>query len=1120
MENKKKLGFLSLLLAGVLVMGACTQKRTTPSGSQESTQPDSSQVESQGDESQPGSETPSEPVEPSEPSVPVEPSEPSEPSIPVEPSEPSEPSIPVEPSEPSEPSEPVEPSESEEPTPSESEEQKFTVTFKVDGVTIDTKQVPEGQTVTAPADPSKEPDAEAVKYRFKGWDKDLSQPITADLEVNAIFAAYAAEIMIDDFESYDDSATMQDAGWVTRSWSNTLNDWDDNIGNTAVNLSSNARGGNKALRFDSWQNGTGYKFVRKITDDDDMSKSANALKFSLMAPRIKTGGMKKATLLINLKAMELENPISHQKETYLPVVKYTLDLPTSEYVDYTIPLNDTGLKLWGEDGKSIVEVAAWTGIHQDDIAPYISEIEFYLEGDNGGKEYSAFVDDIKLVTEDNPEKTAVEKMGQYTRYTGLLNDGHTVKIELGAAGAATATVVDMETPVQIPGNVTLEGKRMTFTSANDGATLVYAGDLVDGGQLIKFASGSGAFAAAVQGVNLNAVQTVENFDQYTTDGQAYYQGNLDKDQRSGARGAYYSEYYSGGGTPADFGGSGWNLLGGDGSQLKLKQDGGHSGNNYLCLKNGKGFTMRYMSWGSFDGTAEKNSYRGTTFSFWAKTNGKVPKIKVMAFSKIKPTAGDVYNNGAAVGDPRYMATETFEETAAVATWKHYELALSPDRVYYGFMVSLASNGIADSYLYIDDVEIYTANPYKTYVAPEPPVEISIPVGTVYTAAIAGLVNAQLTFISGSNINLNAAGAGMDINGTYALNEDEITLTLGGDTYVAAVAEDISTLTFKSVSGEGAVAQYLNGVNFNRVHIAEDVEYAEQGTMWYQNNSEASASGARGAYFCDYYSGGSGSPVGGSGWSLMGGSGDQLRLDTTTGFGPTSSQSLKIKRSGSTMRFIQWDLYKGTAKAINGANKFTVFFKGDSAKDVEIKINVYTASQITPTNHTTALKQEVVTVQAGTDWRPYTVELNPNTTYYGFGFVTVGKSSGEGAGEAWVNFDLAYFSYTNNDPDLLYYGKTNMVFNGTITPGAASMKIGAKNAVYFTCENAGANNVEGSYRMERTGENTQQIIIKVANTTITADYAVNIATGQVTITVTAVTGDLAAAIAVDTVFSNM
>ena len=89
--------------------------------------------------------------------------------------------------------------------------------------------------------------------------------------------------------------------------------------------------------------------------------------------------------------------------------------------------------------------------------------------------YFAFADNIRFVTIDEPAaKSEVETMGQYTRYTGLLNNGHTVKVELGANGAATATVIDMETPQQIPGNVAIDAnKNMTFTSADSGATLVY-----------------------------------------------------------------------------------------------------------------------------------------------------------------------------------------------------------------------------------------------------------------------------------------------------------------------------------------------------------------------------------------------------------------------------------------------------------------------------------------------------------------------------------------------------------------------------------------------------------------------------------------------------------------------
>ena len=187
-------------------------------------------------------------------------------------------------------------------------------------------------------------------------------------------------------------------------------------------------------------------------------------------------------------------------------------------------------------------------------------------------------------------------------------------------------------------------KNMTFTSANAGATLVYKAQLKNGGQSMKFVEASGALASAVTGVDLNAVQVVDNFDQYASAGQAYYQGNTDKNARSGARGAYYSEYCPGGSVSTEWGGAGWSLMGGSGNQLDLKTNGGHSGNNYISMKNSSSYGMRYMQWGLFDGTSEQNNFRGSKLSFWYKTDGKVPEFTVAMYSQTAPRNATLVNS--------------------------------------------------------------------------------------------------------------------------------------------------------------------------------------------------------------------------------------------------------------------------------------------------------------------------------------------------------------------------------------------------------------------------------------------------------------------------------------------
>ena len=87
---------------------------------------------------------------------------------------------------------------------SSQQEGKFTVTFVVNGQTVQTSQVEEGEVVIYNGEEPTKASSGSIAYRFKGWDKDISQPITANTTFTAVFeeTEYADEILIDDFESY------------------------------------------------------------------------------------------------------------------------------------------------------------------------------------------------------------------------------------------------------------------------------------------------------------------------------------------------------------------------------------------------------------------------------------------------------------------------------------------------------------------------------------------------------------------------------------------------------------------------------------------------------------------------------------------------------------------------------------------------------------------------------------------------------------------------------------------------------------------------------------------------------------------------------------------------------
>ena len=228
---------------------------------------------------------------------------------------------------------------------------KFAVKFVVDGVEVQTGEVEEGQTASyTGGTPTKAPDANAVKYRFKGWDKDLTQPITADTTFTAVFAEYAAEQVVDNFETYEGNSDIADA-WIVEKYDQTSG-WVDTT--ASVGVGSKATQGNKALRFNAWENGTGFRF-QKHNELGAFSKAANAIKFNMQVPSINT-----VKVLLKGKAT-----INGNVEE--PSFSYEFHPTTDEYVEYTIPFAADEWQLWQRAGATIKTGADMIGVHVDDV---------------------------------------------------------------------------------------------------------------------------------------------------------------------------------------------------------------------------------------------------------------------------------------------------------------------------------------------------------------------------------------------------------------------------------------------------------------------------------------------------------------------------------------------------------------------------------------------------------------------------------------------------------------------------------------------------------------------------------------------------------------------------------
>ncbi len=1058
MNNKKKFAFLTLALTMGLIIGACTSNKSSSNPASSSSITPSSSSSSSGDTSSDSSK-PSSSSSSSSSAIPSSSS-----SVTPSSSSSSSSSIPSSSSSSSSTSSPI---------------TTYTVNFVVDGKVVETQQVEPNDQVTFKGEtPTKAADENAYKYRFKGWDRDIDEPINSDTTFTALFAAYAKEIVVDDFENYSGAGSLKDAGWAA--WTLGSGGWTTET-QAAVSISRNAADGNKALRLDAWQNDCDFKAVKTLAKP--FEKSANAIQFKLMIP----SEMKSVKLL-------LKGEIEIGGKLQSPSFSYILHPTSSEYMEYTIPLADDNWLLWDEQGKSIKAVAGWMGIHEDDYLNYLTSIDFYARGNDGlgGQPYLAFIDSVKFVTLDDAAFAQTQKLKQYDRYTGTLADGHTLRVELDANGGATAKIIDLEEPQTIPGNYVIKNDEITFTSADSGASLIYKGSITNGGQLIKYKSATGNFANAVADMNLDAVQVVNNFEQYNESGEAYSQQNFDDTIGSGLRGDFYGEYYVGSGS-SDWAGNGWQLLP-QGDEINLIKDGAsaHGGNNYASFKHFSQNGARYMPWDLFKGNGDKNSFRGSTLSFWAK--GYVNKLKVSMYSQSQPTN--------ATRD-KYVKVGQFNEGKVVDEWTHLEIELNPKYVYYGFMILIDNDYQGDGQLLIDDIEVYTANPYATY---QPPEVKKLTINVSYYAKINDLVEAQIFIRSETQIYLMIPG--LDKNtykGTYVYDENDVTITLGEVVYIASVSEDMRTFTFKSISGTGKVANYLNNLSFKMMDYAESAEtYKNDGEMYYQNNQDYNKrSGARGAYYCQYIYQGN--------WILMGGSGDQLGLDSTNGM---IGNSLKMKKStAGDMRYMQWGLFDGTAEAHTNVSKFTIWLANPINTETNVKVILYKVQKVT--NATDIDENKVVkeiTLSANQPWTEYNIELDPTETYYGFCIYAPKAST-----SAYFNVDHAYYSNIDNDPHLLYYAKKDMVLNGNLGDNAASIKLDEGGKFTFTCAGLGANNAAGTFDFEVEG-NDQFMVLNINGTTIRCTYAVN-EEYKVTITVLTVSGAMESVIPVGTTFVN-
>ena len=196
-------------------------------------------------------------------------------------------------------------------------------------------------------------------------------------------------------------------------------------------------------------------------------------------------------------------------------------------------------------------------------------------------------------------------------------------------------------------------------------------------------------------------------------------------------------------------------------------------------------------------------------------------------------------------------------------------------------------------------------------------------------------------------------------------------------------------TFVLDSVSGSLSSKFTGFRMGAYTPVDSFDYESTGVGYDKNHAETEVSGLRAAYYCDYYSGNGTSPMGGNGWELMGSS-DYLDLVKTDGNSVDGCAKIKHNKD-MDMRFTSWGLYKGSGKAMGSGKYFSFFAKGSTAKDISLKIRIFYAPQVNSTNQGQggpSLLTEGIVIAKDSDWCEYTIELNPNTVYYGFSIIPV------------------------------------------------------------------------------------------------------------------------------------
>jgi len=515
--------------------------------------------------------------------------------------------------------------------------------------------------------------------------------------------------VIEDVEGKTDNDLVDEWGKI-QFWGDS--GWKDSS-SAAMNVAEEQIPGNttskQVIRVKTTHQGSAFKLTKQI------SKAKKGILYDAFAIDVRRGtsNAQEVKLQYWLEDLPLPEEYKGYKTSY---VTYKLSSNISDnWMHYEIPLDDSGWSFNGLTQVTMAQALQMMGLTAAELAQYMTSACILINGAyvSGGPTAYTYFDNFGLVPSCSAkqETALINKVGQYTGKNAT--DNHLV-VDLKTDKAAFRTM-NVKDELKVNFDVTYSGSVATMLYKNGSESLKVMYDIAANGEKLNFSKVEAttafeSYAPLFKDLNLKKVFVVDDFESVSETGVGYDKNNTE-DKKSGLRGAYFSDYYSGNGSTSRMGGNGWDLMGST-DYLYLETSKIHSGKNSGNFKLSTN-QMRYTTFGLSDGSAKRIG-SGNKLSFWINPSvATTLKVRAYYYPHVTPsdqTSGD-------------MSETTFTLTAG--SWNEYIMDIKADKDLYG--ISLIPGKVAGR-LYIDDIKLFTdVNPNEVYVEPS----ISLPEGDYY-----------------------------------------------------------------------------------------------------------------------------------------------------------------------------------------------------------------------------------------------------------------------------------------------------------------------------------------------------------------------------------------------------